>query len=284
MAKTSKDKGAGGWILRNLIWAIILIFALILFVQFMLGVVTRHNKEIDVPDFSGLTIEEAASLARANDVRIDITDSVYVGHLPLGTVFSQNPKAESKVKKGRRILITINATQPKTVAMPRLVGLSLRGAKTEILARGLSVGTLTYVPDMATNYVLAQKVNGRNIVPGKKIKVDTPVDLTLGVNAGESHTYIPYLIGHTAAMAKEVLIDNSLNVGEVRYDANITTYADSLQAQVYSQSPAYSGIPYPLGTKVSIYLTNESSKVSKTVPTIDTLILPDSLATTPDEL
>ena len=144
MARTSKEKGAGGWFLRNLIWAIILILALIVVLQFLLGVITRHNKEIPVPDFSGLTISEAESLARSSDVRIDITDSVYVSHLPLGTVFSQNPKADDKVKKGRRILITINATQPKTVEMPRLVGLSLRGAKTEILSRGLSVGTLTY--------------------------------------------------------------------------------------------------------------------------------------------
>ena len=271
MARTSKEKRAGGWLLRNLIWAIILILALILFLQFLLGVITRHNKEIPVPDFSGLTISEAASLAGASDVRIDITDSVYVSHLPLGTVFSQNPKAEDKVKKGRRILITINATQPKTVEMPRLVGLSLRGAKTEILSRGLTVGMLTYVPDMATNYVLAQTIAGRNILPGKKVKVDTPVDLTLGVNSGESTTYIPYLVGYTASMAREILIDNSLNVGTVSYDSTVKTYADSLQAQVYKQSPSYSGVPYQLGTKVSIYLTNEAAKVSKEVPVIDTL-------------
>lgn len=279
MARTSKENGAGGWFLRNLIWAIILILALIVVLQFLLAVITRHNKEIPVPDFSGLTISEAESLARRSDVRIDITDSVYVSHLPLGTVFSQNPKADDKVKKGRRILITINATQPKTVEMPRLVGLSLRGAKTEILSRGLSVGTLTYVPDMATNYVLAQKVAGRNILPGKKVKVDTPVDLTLGVNSGESTTYIPYLVGHTAQMAKDILIDNSLNVGVVSYDSTVKTYADSLQAQVYKQSPAYSGVPYQLGTKVSIYLTNEASKVSKEVPVIDTLIVPDNTVT-----
>ena len=279
MARTSKEKGAGGWFLRNLIWAIILILALIVVLQFLLGVITRHNKEIPVPDFSGLTISEAESLARSSDVRIDITDSVYVSHLPLGTVYSQNPKADDKVKKGRRILITINATQPKTVEMPRLVGLSLRGAKTEILSRGLSVGTLTYVPDMATNYVLAQKVAGRNILPGKKVKVDTPVDLTLGVNSGESTTYIPYLVGHTAQMAKDILIDNSLNVGVVSYDSTVKTYTDSLQAQVYKQSPAYSGVPYQLGTKVSIYLTNEASKVSKEVPVIDTLIVSDNTVT-----
>ena len=281
MAKTSKNKSAAGFILRNLIWAIILIFALVVVLHVLLNIVTRHNREIEVPDFRGLTIAEAADLAASSEVKLDITDSVYVGHTPLGTVFSQNPKALDKVKKGRRILITINATQPKTVEMPQLVGLSLRGAKTEILACGLSVGTLTYVPDMATNYVLAQKVDGRNIIPGKRVRMDTRVDLTLGVNSSESYTYMPYLLGQTAAMAREVLIDNSLNVGEIHYDEGITSYADSLQAQVYKQSPAYSGVPYPLGTKVSIYLTKESVKVSTKVPVVDTLIVPENSA--PDE-
>lgn len=271
MASTSKENaGKNRWFLRNLIWAIIFILALIFVCQILLGVITRHNKEIAVPDFTGLTVEEADSFARSNNVRMEVTDSVYVSHLPLGTVFSQNPKVGDMVKKGRRVLITINATQPKTVTMPRLVGLSLRGAKTEILARGLTVGTLSYVPDMATNYVLAQKVKGRNILPGKKVNAETPVDLTLGVNSGESLTYVPYLIGFTRDMAKEVLIDNSLNVGLVKFDETVTTYADSLQAQVYSQSPAYSRGGYPLGTKVSIYLTVDPSKVSKTVPVIDT--------------
>lgn len=268
MASTSKDKGTRNWFLRNLIWAIIFIFALVLVIQFLLNVITRHNQVIAVPDFTGLTVEEATDFARHNSVRIAVTDSVYVGHLPLGTVFSQNPAIGASVKKGRRILLTINATQPKTVAMPRLVGLSLRGAKTEILARGLTVGTLEYVPDMATNYVLAQKIKGRTASPGKQVKMETAVDLTLGVNAGESLTYVPYLIGLTRDMAKELLIDNSLNVGAVRYDSTVKTYADSLQAQVYNQTPAYSRAGYPLGTKVSIYLTNDHSKVSKSGPVL----------------
>lgn len=271
MASTSKDNaGKNRWFLRNLIWAIIFILALIFVCQILLDLITRHNKEIAVPDFSGMTVQEAETTAQSNGVRMEIIDSVYVGHLPLGTVFSQNPKAGNMVKNGRRILITINATEPRTVKMPRLVGLSLRGAKAEILARGLTVGTLNYVPDMATNYVLAQKVKGRNILPGKNVNAETAVDLTLGVNSSESKTYVPYLIGYTLDMAKELLIDNSLNVGLVKFDETVTSYADTLQAQVYSQSPQYSRSGCPLGSTVSIYLTVDPSKVSKTVPELDT--------------
>ena len=269
MASTSKNKETWNWFLRNLIWAIIFIFALVVVLQVLLNIFTHHGKVSPAPDFTGMTVKEAQVCARRNGVRVDVVDSVYVSHLPLGTVFSQNPRIDANVKKGRRIHLVINATVPKTVPMPNLVGLTLRGAKATIVSRGLTVGTLTYVPDMATNYVLAQKVKGKTVKPGKMVNAETAIDLTLGVNAGESLTYIPYLSGLTIQMARELLTDNALNVGRVRYDSTVKTYADSLQAQVYNQTPAYSRRPYPFGTKVTLYLTLNHSKVSTALPVLE---------------
>lgn len=262
MARAVKNSGRKSFLL-NIIWAIILIFALVLLLRIALSIFTQHNREIDVPDFSGMVIEDAEHLADKSHVRLDVTDSVFVTRLGLGTVFSQNPAPGSKVKKGRRILITINATQPKTVEMPSLVGLSLRAAKQRIVASGLTVGHLDYVYDMATNNVLAQSVNGRRVEPGRKLKLDTPIDLTLGRNSSDGVTYIPYVVGMTFPMACEELIDNSLNRGTIIYDDSVKTYADSLQAVVYSQSPVYSGDnnAFLLGTPVSLWLTVDQSKL-----------------------
>ena len=64
-------------------------------------------------------------------------------------------------------------------------------------------------------------------------------------------------------MACEALIDNSLNRGTIIYDDSVKTYADSLQAVVYSQSPVYSGDnnAFLLGTPVSLWLTVDQSKL-----------------------
>lgn len=262
MANTSKNRTRIFWFLRNLLWAIILLFALVLLTQFLLGRFTRHNKEFEVPDFYGLQLDSAEVLARGARVRLDVTDSVYVPRIERGAVFSQNPEAGSHVKRGRRVLITINAVQTKQVEMPSLVGLSLRAAKTEVLAKGLRIGTLSYTQDMATNNVLQQRLGGAPVEPGTKVDVGSAVNLVLGVSPGENMTYIPALAGYNEEMARELIFDNSLNLASVSYDASVATAEDSLAAVVYSQSPAASSGTFPLGTKVSIYLTVDPAKIA----------------------
>ena len=262
MANTSNHRKRIFWFLRNLLWAIILLFALVLLTQFILGRFTRHNKEFEVPDFYGMQLDSATQVARDARVRLDVTDSVYVNRLERGAVFSQNPDAGSHVKRGRRILITINATQTKQVEMPSLVGLSLRAAKTEILAKGLRIGTLTYAQDMATNNVLQQRLGNDPIAPGTKVDVGSSVNLVLGVSPGDNATYIPLLSGYTEEMAREMIVENSLNVAGVSFDDSVKTPEDSLAAVVYSQSPAAAGGTFPRGTKVSIYLTVDPAKIA----------------------
>lgn len=262
MANTSKNRKRAIWFLRNLLWAIILIFALLLLSQFILGRFTRHNREFEVPDFYGMQLDSARQVARRARVRLDVTDSVYMDRVARGAVFFQNPEAGAKVKRGRRVLITINATQTKQVEMPSLVGLSLRAAKTEILAKGLRPGTLSYLPDMATNNVLQQRIAGRTVEAGVPVDAGSKVDLVLGVHPDENVTYIPALAGHTAEMAREMVFDHSLNLVSISYDASVKTAEDSLAAVVYSQSPAALGGTFPLGTKVAVYLTVDPAKIA----------------------
>ena len=94
-------------------------------------------------------------------------------------IYSQNPIAGSKVKKGRRILITINAINPQMVEMPSLVGFSLRQAYTELTSKGLSIGSLIYIEDIATNNVLEQRYNGQPVAPKTLLESESDIDLLL---------------------------------------------------------------------------------------------------------
>lgn len=253
------------WIWRNLLAALIVIVALVLIAQVVLAIVTRHNRLLNVPDFTQMTVKNAESLAHRRNVRVEVTDSVFVKNIDRGLVYSQEPAAGSKVKKNRRIFLTINATTVKKVAMPSLVGFSLRQAKTELYSKGLQVGRLSYTQDIATNNVLAQKYGGVQIAPGTQIDVDSKIDLLLGLNYDDNETYIPYLLGYTADLAKETIIDNSLNIGNITYDETVTNYEDSLKAMVYQQSPVYTNrVSYPLGAMVDIKLTLDQAKIKIT--------------------
>ena len=251
------------WIIRNLVLAVAFFAVLIIAAQISLRAITRHGKEITVPDFTNLTLPDARIVAKRYDIRVEVTDSVYVPRMEKGAVFSQNPAAGSLVKKNRNIKLTINANQPKMVKMPNLVGYSLRQAKTEILSSGLTVGKLAYREDMATNNVLDQFIRGRYVAPGTEVESDSPVDLLLGLAPGEEETFIPYLVGFTLPVAKDNIFENSLNLGNVSYDETVATYQDTLSAVVYQQTPAYhAGAPTRRGTSIHLKLTVSQAKLA----------------------
>ena len=88
-----------------------------------------------------------------------------------------------KVKKNRRILLTINGLSPKMVPMPYLEGYSLRQAQTELEAAQLVLGKLVYVEDIANNNVIKQFYKGRRIKPGTLIPAESEISLEVGRNS-----------------------------------------------------------------------------------------------------
>lgn len=239
-----------------------ILVVLFIAINIFLKVVTKHNRELVVPDFTNMPLSEAEHLAKEAHLRLEVTDSVYIKRMARGHISRQNPEAGSYVKKGRRVLLTINSVNPQMVQMPDLVGLSLRQAKTDIISSGLTVGKLIYQYDIATNNVLEQRVANDTIAPGVEIETDTPINLVLGMNRGDTVTYVPNVLGYKLMIAKDLLQDNSLNIHKISFDETVLDYSDSLNAMVYLQIPAYSdSIQYRLGTGVEIYLTKDESKI-----------------------
>lgn len=273
----TKDKGkvkGDKMLRRNFIGGIVFVVVLLIVLSVSLKACTRHNKELAVPDFKTLSLADARHLAAKNDLRLEVVDSVYVKRLAHGAVYRQNPEAGAAVKKNRRILVTINSMTPQMTAVPNVVGYSLRQASAEIAGRGLTIGQLIYRTDMATNNVLEQRYKGRQVIPGTMVETESPIDLVLGLNPSDNITYVPYVVGYTAQLAANSINDNSLNVGQVKYDETVKDYRDSLAAVVYRQSPmpvvstneggdanlvGTRGVV--MGSKVDIYLTIDPDKV-----------------------
>ena len=248
------------WILKHIIGAIALFAVLAISAGLILKLVTNHGKEITVPDLTNMSVSEAVYTAGLQNLRVDVTDSVYIRRMGRGMVYSQNPKAGSSVKKGRRILLTINSVNPKKVQMPNLVGYSMRQAKAELLSRGLSLGKLMYVSDMATNNVLRQMYRGREIEPGTMIESGSDINLIVGLNPDDNQTYIPDVVGMKYMRAVDAIHDNSLNIKALRFDKTVKSYADSLDATVYRQGPSASSEPILIGSEITLYLSTDPLK------------------------
>ena len=268
----SKKKGIlNNWIVRNLLIAFAVLVALIVGAMIFLNVATQHNKELIVPDLANMTVEEAHAVATASGMRVDVTDSAFVKRMKRGAVYRQNPAPGSKVKEGRRIALTINAVNPRQITMPDLIGYSTRQAKAELLSRGLVLGKLIYVQDMATNNVLRQLHNNLEIAPGAMVDSEAVIDLVVGLNSRDNVTFVPYLAGLRSLSAVEAVHDHSLNIGKMRYDDTVKDYEDSLNAVVYRQVPAASdSISVNMGSAVDLYMTLDHSRVPVREVVLDT--------------
>lgn len=261
MTETKKEF-PGKWALRHLLAAFIIVVVLIVGAMIFLNIVTKHGQELIVPDLSNLTLEQADSVAASCEMVIDVTDSVFVKRMKKGAVYRQNPAPGSRVKSGRRIALIINALNAKQITMPNLVGLSMRQAKAELLSRGLLLGKLIYVQDLATNNVLKQLYENAEIEPGSMIDSESPVDLVLGLNGYDFVTYVPDVVGLKHMSAVDAVHDNSLNVKNLRFDRTVRDYDDSLNAMVYKQTPeASDSINVKMGSDVTLYLTLDENRI-----------------------
>lgn len=261
-AKTQKKGFFSNWIVRNLLAAVIVIVVLIVGSMIALDVATQHNKEISVPDFSNLSVQEAEMLAERSGMRVEVTDSVFVKRMKRGAVYRQNPSPGAKVKNGRRVVLTINAVNAKSVTMPDLVGHSMRQAKAELLSRGLILNRLIYVQDIATNNVLRQLIGNREIEPGAQIESESLIDLVVGLNDMDNRTYVPDVTGLKNMSAVDAVHDHSLNVRSLRFDDTVKDYDDSLNAMVYRTVPAASdSVSVNMGDEVVLYLTKDVGRI-----------------------
>lgn len=248
---------------KHPILGVLSLFVLVVLVFFSLGIFTRHGREYVVPEFRTLTMAEAKHFAQEASLKLVLSDSTYVLTRQPGEILEQQPLPGEKVKKGRRIFLTINAVLPQRVPVPNIVGETIRQALILLDQNGLYVGQLSFTPDIALNSVLALSYNGEKLHLGDSVPKGSRIDLLLGKSFGDVSTHIPRLVGVTLQEAWSVLALNSLNVGKMSFDETVKNLADTLSAKVYSTFPkGHTGVTLPLGAKVDLWFTLNTSRIA----------------------
>lgn len=167
--------------LRQFIIAVVLFSLLVFLALNMLSYITNHNQEITVPDLGKMTVEAAAKKLDEINLEHVLLDTLeYDKDFPQYGIVTQEPKAGSKVKEGRKIYLKINADGYKSVTLPDLIQKTIRQAEPTLRVLGLEVGTITYKPDLGKDMVLEMKIDGKRVKPGIKVMKTTKVDLVLG--------------------------------------------------------------------------------------------------------
>jgi len=259
-------------VLRNLVLAFLILFFGTTIIMQILKIYTRHNHNLSVPDFAGLSLSEAQEAADKRDLRIEVFDSVFLSDFEKGTVVEQHPRAGFKVKKNRKVFLTLNAVNPVKVVMPDLIDLTLLQARAKLESFGLKVGRISYKPHMAINMVLEQHMNLRELVPGDSVVKGAKIDLVLGKGMSDEQTSIPNLVGLTLEEANILASDRFLSVGAAVRDLTIVSAEDESKAIVFKQKPEPGPeVTLPLGSAIDVWITLDSAKVPSFINARDTL-------------
>ncbi len=179
-------------ILRDIVKAILISLVIIVAIMLALRFFTNHGKEYAVPDFNGYTqskLEDFKDTKNDHDFELTINDSVFIPDVKGGIVISQDPQAGMKVKKGRKIYLSISMMVPPKVEMPNLIDLSLRQAMNMLESNNLKLGQVIYQPSKYPNAVLEQRYKGKLIKEGKKIPYHSEITLVVGKEVGADESF-----------------------------------------------------------------------------------------------
>ena len=159
--------------------AAVIVF-LILGTGLAMNIYTHHGESITVPDVKKHSYEASLKVLEDLGFEVVINDTGYVKNLPPGTILDQLPAPGTKVKSGRTIYLTVNATGSPTLIMPDIIdNCSLREAMARLTALGFKLGQTQFVPG-EKDWVYGILVNGKNISAGDRISIES----TLIIQAG----------------------------------------------------------------------------------------------------
>ncbi len=239
---------------KQLAIAIVVVVVLCWVILKTLGIYTSHGESLDLPNLTGVNYTDLDKIEGTGQFEFVLIDSVYDDHFQKGAIVLQDPPPGSKVKHGRKVYVTVVATQPEMVFVPDLVDLSLRQALNELKANGLKLEKMEYVENFAKNAVLAQRFEGDTIPPGMEIQKGSAIELVLGKGVEGDKIKVPFLIGKTETEAISILTNSSFNVGFLTYFDE----RDKAHSRVYNQQPeARENYTTDYGTYIDLWFRSD---------------------------
>ncbi len=149
-------------------------------VLYWLDSYTHHGQALLVPNLYEMQVPDAERLLEQEQLRCLVVDSLYKKGVLPGAIVDQVPSIGAKVKQGRIVFLTINATHEKQVMLPNVNDLSERQAKALIAGVGLEVANVKRVESPYKGLVVGVTLQGRTLDVGEKIAIGTAVTLLVG--------------------------------------------------------------------------------------------------------
>ena len=169
----------------NKLWYHIVVAIVASIVLLFLIFLSRHGKEIEMPNYLGQNASELTQSGREEGFVFVVDEEVYKEGTVPGTILTQDPAPKEKVKKGRKVYLTVSAKTPPIIKMPALQDLSLRQAQIMLEAQGLVLDRIIEKTSPYENVVLDVLYRGHHLAPGSDIRMGEKITLVVGKSIGE---------------------------------------------------------------------------------------------------
>jgi len=203
----------------------------------MPNVVGVNRDIVTVPKVIGMELEQGREALFKAGLLSEIRSKEYDDKHAENAIISQMPEAGSKVKKNRKVAITISKGKPVAV-IPDVRNLTERQARIELKKSGLTIGKVkkTYSDEKPLDVVIDAFPES-----GTTVSRDLEIDLILSKGAKPTHADAPNLVGESIAEAKKKIDESNLVVGKITYENNSSLLPGTIVSQ--SVSPGTS-VPF----------------------------------------
>lgn len=169
-----------------------------------------RGRQTSAPSLVGAPVEAAERAAKAQGLEIKVEDNLY-SNLPAGSIVSQLPPAGTPLKIGQHVDVLVSLG-PKEVAVPNVVGATLRAAEISAVQRGLTVGDVAQIHSArgAPQEIIAQDptaTSGAVRGPG--------MSLLVSLGSPPASYYCPSFVGQPLADARLRIEKAGFKVGQV---------------------------------------------------------------------
>jgi len=199
---------------------LIYLLSFLVFVLLMDNVVmpwyVNLGEEIEMPDIVEMNVNEAKNLLDQQGFNVIVADSVFDAFYSEGMVVEQLPLANSTVKVGRNVYLTVSIGE-KPIVMPNLFGISSREAELRLNAMGLKLKTVYY---SWTNLYPEEAVIAQSFPSGQRVNKNTEITITVSLGEKPSEQKMPNLVGKSLSSAREQLKQFGVSIRDIEYEKN----------------------------------------------------------------
>lgn len=207
-ARNKKGKGKNKKKIGIIIGAIVVVLIAALGIGYATGLFDK--KDIKVPDFKGMTIEEAEDEAKDLGIEVKIGKYEFSDEYAQDEIMAQDPEDGEMVAEGDIVTVDISKGGEKGV-IPNLIGKSEEDAKKMIEDYGFKVGSIKEKESHEEKGTVIEQ----DPSAGSEGKQGDTINITISDGSGKEMGDVPNVLGMSEENARKAIENAGFEVGDV---------------------------------------------------------------------